>query len=134
MMGRGWFAGLVALLMLAGLVLAGVYVYNLGVGEGLARGAAVEVPEGSALPAPYYGPYFYPRPFGFGLVGCLVPLLFFFFAFALLRGLFWRGRWGWGGPYGRGGWKGHKGMPPFFEEWHRRAHESPEDGEPTANL
>ena len=44
-------------------------------------------------------------------------LLFFLFLFFGLRGLFWRGRRG-------GGWGyRHGGIPPAFEEWHRRAHE-----------
>ena len=43
------------------------------------------------------------------------PFLFIFFWFAIIRGLFWRGGW-----YGRG--CGYYGVPPAFEEWHRRAH------------
>ena len=33
----------------------------------------------------------------------------------VVRGLFWRGAWG-----GRG--CGYRGVPPAFDEWHRRAH------------
>jgi hypothetical protein len=65
--------------------------------------------------------------FGFGFLRCLIPLFFLFLLFGLLRFVFrpWRwggGHWGgWrGGPGGQGPW-GH-GVPPHFEEWHKRAH------------
>ena len=45
-------------------------------------------------------------------------LLGLFLIVVLVRGLFWRG-WCAGG---RGSWK--TGVPPAFEEWHRRAHQS----------
>jgi hypothetical protein len=70
----------------------------------------------------------YYRPFGF--FGFLFPLAFLFLAFAALRFLFGRRRWGW-----RRGWVGHEygpggtGVPPMFEEWHRRAHERTEKAE-----
>jgi hypothetical protein len=60
-------------------------------------------------------PYFF--PFGF----LIFPFAFFLF-FGLMRALFWRGRWGGGGPWG--------GNPRSrFEEWHRQAHQSPGTGE-----
>ena len=52
-----------------------------------------------------------------GLAGCLFPLLFFFLIFIALRGLFWHRHWGRHHDH----WE--KGVPPMFEEWHRRAHE-----------
>jgi hypothetical protein len=68
---------------------------------------------------------------GFGFLGCLIPLFFLFLVFGLLRFAFrpwgWSGRhWGgWrggpGGPGGHGPWGG-QGVPPHFEEWHKRAH------------
>jgi hypothetical protein len=61
------------------------------------------------------------RPFFFFPFGLFLFPLFFFLVFALLRGFFWRGRWGGpGGPGGPGGWGG--APPPWFEEWHRREH------------
>ena len=115
---------LVALVLVAAIVGIGGYAYNIGIAQGLAQKlpAAAPVP----MPYPYFGHPFF--GFGFGFLGCLIP---FFLLFGSLRFLFWRGpmgwghmgmrrrRWGWGGEDG-------KGVPPFFEEWHRRAHGEPE--------
>jgi hypothetical protein len=72
------------------------------------------------------------RPFGFGgfgLVGLLVLLIQMFVIFGIVRALFGHGRHGWRhmyGPWGnpeetgKGDWK--DGVPPMFEEWHRRSH------------
>ena len=63
----------------------------------------------------------WPRPWGFGFgFFPLFPFLFILFWFFVARGLFWRGAW-------RGRMHGCAGVPPQFEEWHRRAHanESP---------
>jgi H+/Cl- antiporter ClcA len=52
----------------------------------------------------------------------------FFFLFLLLlmgRLLFWRRSW-------RGGCRTHDGVPPAFEEWHRRAHEQQTPSSPPA--
>lgn len=59
------------------------------------------------------------HPFGgFGFLSCLIPLLFVFLVFALVRGMFgWR-RWGWHG--GPGHWE-QRGREKF-EEWHKQAH------------
>jgi hypothetical protein len=99
---------------LFGLVLAtivGFWAYNVGWSHGLAQ----------QLPPPPAGvnPWAYYRPWGFGP---FFPLLFLVFWFFVVRFLFFRGgpwRRGWGGYYdGR-----PHGVPPMFEEWHRRAHE-----------
>ena len=113
---------LLAVLLIAGAVGVGVYAYNAGVAQGLAQGDTATAPGTGGVPYPAYGvPFFYrPFGFGFGLLGCIVPLLFFFLFFGQLRGILWRGRGGWGGP--RGHW-GKGGVPPTFEEWHRKAHE-----------
>jgi len=98
------------------------YSYNSGVAQGLAQSGKLPVPGPGAGPYPAYPypvyPYGYPfhGPFGFGFFGLLGPILFIFLLFALLRGAFWRG-YAWGG-------HGGKGVPPRFEEWHRKAHES----------
>ena len=128
-MNRTILAILAVLVLIAGAVGIGVYAYNAGVAQGLVDSGRLVAPAPGAAPGtvpyPYYGygPFFgRPFGFGFGFLGCLFPLLFFILLFALIRGLFWRGRWGWG-PYGpRGNWS--QGVPPPFEEWHRRAHES----------
>jgi hypothetical protein len=63
--------------------------------------------------------------FGFGFLGFLIPLFLIFLALRAFRFLFWGPRWGWGhrmyghGPWGRD-WE--NGVPPMFEEWHKRAH------------
>ncbi len=115
---------LLALVLIAGAVGIGVYVYNAGVAQGMADSGKLVAPAQGSAPYPYYGGPFFFRPwgFGFGFLGLLFPLLFFFLFFALLRGLLWGGRWG---RYRRH-WEGD--VPPMFEEWHRRAHE-PQSGE-----
>lgn len=109
----------VLLVLLVGAGVAGI-AYNAGVARGIAGSGQVAPPPPGVAPYPYYGPYWH-GPFGFGFFGFLFPLLFFFLIFALLKGLFWGHRWG--GYYGR--WGG--GVPPMFEEWHRRAHEEKRD-------
>jgi hypothetical protein len=128
MNGRTILIGLLVLALLAGAAGVGVYAYNAGVAQGLVQSGKVTVVEGGPGPYPYYGGPFLFRPwgFGFGFLGCLLPLLFFFLIFGLLRGLFWRGPWGWrrgwgAGHHGHGPW-GEGSVPPMFEEWHRRAH------------
>lgn len=122
MNGRFVFGIVIVLVLIAGLIGVGVYAYDLGVGQGLAQSGKLVAPAAGGAPVPYYlpaGPFFY-RPFGwgFGFLGCLFPLLFFFLIFSLFRAFSWRGR-GWGGHYGP--WM--NGVPPRFEEWHRQAHE-----------
>ncbi len=130
MYGRIILGVLLALVLIAGVVGIGAYVYNAGVAQGLVESGKVVAPATGVAPYPFYGgPFFYrPFGFGFGLLGCLFPLLFFFLLFGLLRGLWWRGHWGRGGPYGR--WE--NGVPPRFDEWHRKLHESPSGDKPSA--
>jgi len=105
---------LVGLLMIAALAGVAFYSYNLGVAQGVAQGVAeravVATPGATGVPV-----VFYPRPWGFGFG--FFPLLFILFGIFLLRGLFWRRGW-----YGRGYGCGYGGVPPAFDEWHRRAH------------
>jgi hypothetical protein len=106
----GWLGALFALALLA---LAGVYLYDLGVARGLAEG-------GGAAPV-----LLWRRPWGFGFFPLFPFLILLWIA---LRGFFWRGPWsgrGWYGPrwYGRGRSDPRDGVPPAFEEWHRRAHD-----------
>ncbi|MGH2452788.1 MAG: hypothetical protein ACRDF5_03360 [bacterium] len=115
---------IVGMLLVLALAVGGVALARSSYQAGFARGVTDSSPvsppaqgDPGPRPYPYYGPPYAHGPwgFGFGFFGFLVPLLFFFLIFTLLRGMFWRG-----GPHGYWG----KGVPPTFEEWHRRAHES----------
>jgi hypothetical protein len=122
----------VVLLLVIVAVGAGGVAYRIGIAQGLAANPQLVAPQGNGgVPvAPFYygAPGFYGRPFGFGgfgFLGCLFPLLGIFLLFGLMRAIFWGGR-GWGG---RRGWGGHgwggpegQGVPPMFDEWHKRAH------------
>jgi hypothetical protein len=96
--------------------------YRAGVAQGLAESGKLAGPAGAAVPYAYpYPPPFGFHPYGFGFGGFLFPLLFLF----LLFGAFRRRRWAGGCGDGRDRWPG--GVPPHFEEWHRRAHEAAPD-------
>ena len=119
---------IVAILVLIAAV-AGVafFAFQAGVAQGSPITLQSPSGETAPLPYPYYGygrPFFHPFGFGFG---CFGPLLAFFLIFFAFRFLFWGSRWGWRhhqhGPWGRH-WE--NGVPPMFDEWHKRAH-----GEPT---
>jgi len=98
---------------------------------GVVRGSPItlERPSGETVPAPYpyygYG-YGFHRPFGFGFgfFGFLILLFLFFAALRAFRFLLWGPHWGWGHRHGPGAWgrPWENGMPPMFEEWHKRAH------------
>lgn len=125
---------LVVLVLIAGAAGVGAVAFRAGVTYGIAQSdkvaAAIESRPEAAPPAPYpyygYAPFARPHFFGFspGPLGCLLPLLFLFLLFGLFRFAFRPWGWGWhrgwhhGGP---GPW-GKDGLPPMFEEWHRRAH------------
>ena len=134
----GWriLAGLVLVVVLAGAVgLIGWTAYSTGLAQGAAQSGAQLAPPGGGQSLPYaYPPYpLTPFGYGFGLLGCLAPLLLFFVVFGLFRLIFWGGMWG----HRRWGW-GHHGpgrFPGFApddvrnrwrekaEEWHRQMHE-----------
>ena len=98
-------------LILAGAAAIGIGAYNAGVAQGIAESGRLI----AALPVATPYVYVWPRPWGFGFFP-FFPLLFFFLFFFVVRGLVWRGRW-------HGGWRyRYDGVPPAFEEWHRRAH------------
>jgi hypothetical protein len=107
----------VAVALLAALTAFGIgaTAYRAGVAHGLSEGARLSDAAPAAGAAAY--PYWYHAPYPYGHAGFLFPLVFVFLAFALARGLFWGRRCG----GFHGGWRG--GVPPSFEEWHRRAHE-----------
>lgn len=127
---------LLALVLVAGAVSLGAYAYNIGVAQGLAQsGQLGDLPPGAEMGAhPYYygGPFWFHRPFGFGFFGCFGPLFFLFLIFVLFRGLWWGGRWGHGHGWRHGHWD--KGIPPRFEEWHRRAHNQEGEQAPPSSV
>jgi hypothetical protein len=119
---------LVTLVLIAAILGIGVYAYNIGMAQGLTQ--KVQVPAGGSAEMPhlYYGHPF--LGFGFGLLGCLIPLFLLFLVFGSLRAMFWHGPMGWGHMHRRRwGWREEngKGVPPFFDEWHRRAHTGSEE-------
>jgi hypothetical protein len=136
---NGFVFRLIAVLVLIGLVAAGGYfVYQAGIAQGVSQ--APEVAEsieraaegGQGAPVmPMYGygyPYRgfgYPHHFGFFPLGGICFSIFFIFLFlGLLRFIFfrpWHRGWGYHGYHGPWGkWEG--GVPPMFDEWHKRAH------------
>lgn len=119
MRSRWWIGLLVVALLVVGVLAAGSYGYNMGLVQGAAQSGQL-TPGIGPVPYGFWGPYgIRPFGYGFGLLGCLFPLFFVFLIFALVRGLFWRGR-GWGMHNGQ--WR--DGVPPRVEEWHRRLHEA----------
>ena len=98
--------------MIAAIAAVGFYTYNLGVAHGIAEsGRAIALPGGGVPIVAVW-----PRPWGFGFgFFPFFPLLFILFWVFVLRGLFWRRAW-------RGLACGYDGVPPAFDEWHRRAH------------
>jgi hypothetical protein len=107
----------IGVLFLGAAAVLGIGAYNAGVAQGLAE-------SGRLIAAPAVGTpvYVWQRPWGFGFFP-FFPLLFLFLFFFVVRGMLWRGR-------GHGGWRyRYEGVPPMFEEWHRRAHaHAPEPG------
>lgn len=102
----------VVILALAAAAVIGVGAYNAGMAHGFAQNAHAVAPGAGVVP---YG-YYWPRPWGFGFFP-VFPLFFLLvLLFFVLRGGRGRGPW-------RGGWGcGYDGVPPAFDEWHRRAH------------
>ncbi|MGB8645386.1 MAG: hypothetical protein WCF84_09115 [Anaerolineae bacterium] len=126
-MGAGLVAAVVLLCVIAGV---GMSVYNMGVMQGVMDGGryapapvapAVPAPSTAPAPYPYYGPSF--RPFGGGFLSFIGPLIGLAVLFTLFRMIFRSHGGHWRGHHGRG-W-GEGGVPPMFEEWHRRAHQAP---------
>src|SRR4051812_49711022 len=98
---RTWFRIAIVVLALATLAGVSTYSYNAGLAQGLSESGRTIA--------------FAPRPWGFGFgFFPIFPLFVIFFWFVILRGLFWRGPWGHRRWY-------YDGVPPAFDEWHRRA-------------
>jgi hypothetical protein len=121
---------LVVVVLMVVVMLAGVaaYSYNVGVAHGIAEsGRFLAVPgnaaPGSAVPLIAV----WPRPWGFGFgFFPFFPLFFVLFWILVLRGLFWRPAW-WVRGYG------YRGVPPTFDEWHRRAHAHAQQAPPASD-
>lgn len=115
-----------ALVLMAAIAAITFFAFQAGVAKG--SPITIESPAGQVAPMPYpyhaygHGMPFH-RPFGFGLLGVLLWLFLFFVALKAFRFLLWGPRWGHMGQHGpwRHGW-GEHGVPPMFEEWHRRVH------------
>ena len=145
----------IGFLLVLGLIAgAGAFAYKAGMAQGISQAPAVATAiaqaaeDGQAVPPMVYGHGFAPYGYGYGMHGhghfgffplggiCFgIFLLFFFFGFIKMM-FFRRMRHGWGhhgghGPWGKN-WEG--GVPPMFNEWHKRAHgETPAaDGEKPA--
>lgn len=124
----------VALLVMAAAAAIAIGAYNAGVAHGIGQSAQiVTVPPGGGAAPPAGVPYvyMYPRPWGFHFFP-VFPLFFFLIVFFILRGFLWRGPWrgGWSGSCGGWGYR-YGGVPPAFDEWHRRAHGEPPAPAPT---
>ena len=120
----------IALRLLSALVLvlaiAGIayFAFQAGVSQG--SPITVEAPSGDIVPYPSYGwgPFHHPWGFAFACFGALILVFLFFAAFKAFRLLLWGPHWGWRRGAWRYGWR-ESGVPPMFEEWHRRAHGEP---------
>ena len=104
----------IGVLFLAVAAAIAIGAYNAGVAQGFAEGGRVIAAPAAGTPVVYM----WPRPWGFGFFP-FFPLFFLFLFFFAVRGLLWRGRWHGGRRYR------YEGVPPIFEEWHRRAHAHP---------
>ena len=127
-----------ALVLIAAIAGIAFFAFQAGVAQG--SPITLQAPSGESVPPPYayhgygFGPRFHhPFGFGFGCFGILITLFLFFFALKAFRFAVWGPRWGWGGhgPWRHGhGW-GERGVPPMFEEWHKRAHDAPNETKDT---
>jgi hypothetical protein len=120
---------LAALVLIAAVAGIGFYAYSLGMNQGLAQKVVTSTTGTITAPAFYpMHPFF---GFGWGPLGCLIPLFLLCLVFGSFRAMVW-GPMGWRrhmhhhGPWG---WRDEndKDVPPFFAEWHRRAHGEPEE-------
>lgn len=120
-----------ALVLIAAIAGIAYFAFQAGVMRG--SPITIEAPSGETVPAPaypYYGyGYGFHRPwgFGFGFFGFLLLLFLFFAALRAFRLLFWGPRWGWGHHHGPWGRHWENGVPPMFEEWHKRMHGQSEE-------
>ena len=116
-----------ALVLVAAIAGIAFVAYNAGLANG--SPITLNAPEGQTYPAPYYhhGHGFgMPVPFfGFGCFGILITLFLFGMAMKAFRMMAFGRHFGHMHAHGHGPWRhgwGEKGVPPMFEEWHKRAH------------
>ncbi len=130
--------------LIAAAAAVGWMAYNAGLAQGAARSSGVLLGTAQAAGAPQagvpyamYGPHFM-QPFGFGFLGCLVPLAFLFLVFGLFRLVVCGGI----RRHMHGGWGPHGGFPPdgmrerwhkHLDEWHREAHAAGSGEPPSKN-
>lgn len=112
-----------ALVLIAAIAGLGYVAFNAGVAQG--SPVTINAPEGQAYPLPYYYHGFgMPMPFfGFGCFGILITLFLLGLAMKAFRMMMWGPRFG--HMHGHGPWRhgwSEQGVPPMFEEWHKRAH------------
>ena len=134
-----------AVLLVALIIGGGAMVYRAGMAQGISQSPAVataiaqSAESGQPAPVP---PMMYGRPYGYGYgypmyghpamffpFGAICGSIFFLFLFfGALRMIFFGGmrHRGWEGRH-HGPWGRHweNGVPPMFEEWHKRAHGEP---------
>jgi hypothetical protein len=140
----------IGVLLLIGLIAAGGFmVFKAGEANGIVQAPAVATAisqaaeNGQAVNVPPmmydhgygYGPGYpmmYRHHFGFFPGGICFSIFFLFLFFGFLRMIFFRGMHHghrMHGPWGRH-WE--DGVPPMFNDWHKRAHgEKPEDEKPS---
>lgn len=118
------------LLLIALFVAGGAFVYRAGVAQGISQAPEVaeaiqqsaENGNGSPMMFGYGYPHHgYGHHFGFIPFGFFGFFLFLFFFFGLMRLIFFR-KWSHHNKHGH--WSKHweNGVPPMFEEWHKKAH------------
>ena len=112
-----------ALVLVAAIAGIAFVAYNAGVANG--SPVTLNAPEGQPYPMPYYHHSFgMPMPFfGFGCFGIIITLFLFAMAMKAFRMMAFGRHFG--HMHGHGPWRhdwGEKGVPPMFEEWHKRAH------------
>jgi hypothetical protein len=135
-----------ALILVALFIGGGAMAYRAGMAQGITQAPAVataiakSAESGQSAPIPPmmfgreygYGYPMYGHHFGFFPIGAICGSIFFLFLFfGALRMIFFRGMMHrkWEGRH-HGPWGRHweNGVPPMFEEWHKRAHgEKPEE-------
>lgn len=114
-------AGLILLAAIAGIAF---FAYQAGMTHAAAANLQVPAAESSTHFFPFYAamhPFF-----GFGFFGMLFIFFLIALAFGAMRRLVWGPRWGWRhmghGPMGHYD-RCAEGVPPMFNEWHKRVHE-----------
>ena len=134
MNGKFVFRIVATLVMVAAIAAVAFFAFNAGVAKG--SPITIDAPEGQVAPVPYpyfghgYGmPFHRPFGFGFGCFGILFTIFFLVLALKAFRFAVWGPRFGHASRM-HGPWRGHwgeNGVPPMFDEWHKRAHESPKE-------